>query len=96
MFLEDGPGLIDEMRRAIESGDAAALRLAAHTLKGNAAEFGATALSRLARDVEAIGAAGGVAGAAVLVGQAQDGLAQVRVALASLRDAVAAGARDGT
>ena len=39
-------------RAALEQGDADAVRRAAHTLKSNAATFGARALSEASRDLE--------------------------------------------
>jgi len=44
-FLGDAPGLVDSIRRGVESGDAEGVRRAAHTLKSNAATFGATELA---------------------------------------------------
>jgi HPt (histidine-containing phosphotransfer) domain-containing protein len=53
-FLEDSQDLVGTMRRALEGIDAASLRRAAHSLKSNAAGFGAMTLSALARDVETL------------------------------------------
>jgi signal transduction histidine kinase/DNA-binding response OmpR family regulator len=53
-FLEDSQDLVRTMRRALEGIDAASLRRAAHSLKSNAAGFGAMTLSALARDVETL------------------------------------------
>lgn len=51
-FLEEGPGMIAELRMAAEAGDAEALRRAAHSMKSNAITFGAVALAELARRIE--------------------------------------------
>jgi CheY-like chemotaxis protein/HPt (histidine-containing phosphotransfer) domain-containing protein len=51
-FLADATGLLAQMHQSLEGGDAATLRLAAHTLKSNSANFGATVLSDLCRDLE--------------------------------------------
>ncbi|MCG3191591.1 MAG: Sensor histidine kinase RcsC [Thermoanaerobaculia bacterium] len=51
-FSKDGSRLISEARRALGAGSAAEVRRAAHTLKANAATFGASALSARARDLE--------------------------------------------
>jgi len=40
VFLEDAPGLVEGVRRALDNGDAAAVYRAAHTLKGSAGNFG--------------------------------------------------------
>ena len=69
-FLNEGPRLFADLHKAVESGDAPALRLAAHTLKSNAATFGATALAELCQKLEAIGESGTVAGASELVARA--------------------------
>ncbi|MDQ3552876.1 MAG: response regulator [Chloroflexota bacterium] len=52
-FLADGPVLLGDMHRAVQSGDAALLRRASHTLKSNAAEFGARELTAVAAGLEA-------------------------------------------
>jgi CheY-like chemotaxis protein len=53
--LEESPRLIDEIREAISSGDAPALRLAAHTLKGSIRYFGQGPAFRLAYQLEQMG-----------------------------------------
>ncbi|MFM2357228.1 MAG: hypothetical protein RLZZ528_2964, partial [Pseudomonadota bacterium] len=63
-FLDDGPGLVARLEQAVAANDADALRRAAHTLKGSAADFGATTLASLCREIEALGRAGEVATAA--------------------------------
>ena len=62
-FLEDSQELVSTMRRALAQGDRDALRRAAHSLKSNAASFGAMPLSNLSRDLEALAKAGGLASA---------------------------------
>jgi HPt (histidine-containing phosphotransfer) domain-containing protein len=51
-FADDAPALIAAAREGLERGDAAEVRRAAHTLKSNAATFGAHALSQLSRELE--------------------------------------------
>jgi len=51
-FLEDAPGLLQTLRQAHMSGDAAGFRRAAHTLKSNGNTFGALHLAELARELE--------------------------------------------
>lgn len=51
-FEESGPRLLEQMREAIDRGDPAATRAAAHTLKGTAASLGALRLSECARRLE--------------------------------------------
>ncbi len=54
-FLEDAPGLIREMRTALQARDAETFRRAAHSLKSNSATFGATRLSIMAKELEGLG-----------------------------------------
>jgi len=62
-FLEDSRDLVQTMRRALDDRDVDSLRRAAHSLKSNAASFGATTLSTLARDLETLARSGVVDGA---------------------------------
>jgi HPt (histidine-containing phosphotransfer) domain-containing protein len=54
-FLEETPGLLYEMRLALEDGDSEVFCRSAHSLKSNGASFGATQLASLARDLEYMG-----------------------------------------
>ncbi len=54
-FLEDAPRLFNELKAAQEAGNADTFRRAAHSLKSNAATFGATQLSELAKELETLG-----------------------------------------
>ena len=84
-FLADAPGMLAEMRRSLERGDAATLRRAAHSLKSNTADFGATALSDLCRELEMMGKTGVLEGAAQKLASVEAEWAQVRAALESQR-----------
>jgi len=55
IFLEDAPNLIVQMENALAVKEAEAFRRAAHSLKSNAATFGAAQLSILARELEGLG-----------------------------------------
>ena len=57
-FLEDGARRLSELHTALEVQDADTFRRAAHTLKSNAATFGATELAGLAKELEDLGRAG--------------------------------------
>ena len=85
-FFADAPQMLLDMRQALESGDVAVLHRAAHSLKSNSAEFGGMTLSNLCRDLEAIGKAGTLDGAAELVAQAEAEYEKVRVALEAARN----------
>ena len=54
-FLEDAPKMIAEMKAALASGNAETFRRAAHSMKSNAATFGAVGLSALAKELEMLG-----------------------------------------
>ncbi|MER9259445.1 Hpt domain-containing protein [Mesorhizobium sp. M0619] len=51
-FLEESPLLVEQMRRAAESGDRSGLGRAAHTLKSSARDFGANQLAALCAAME--------------------------------------------
>jgi signal transduction histidine kinase/DNA-binding response OmpR family regulator len=51
-FLADTPGLVTAARAGLESGDVEEVRRAAHTLKSNAATFGAHELAERSRALE--------------------------------------------
>jgi HPt (histidine-containing phosphotransfer) domain-containing protein len=77
------------MRQAVERGDAAGLRLAAHSLKSNSADFGAMTLSNLCRELEGLGKAGRLDGAAEKVTQAEAEYERVKAALEAVRNGYA-------
>jgi HPt (histidine-containing phosphotransfer) domain-containing protein len=54
-FLDDAVTQMNEMKSALKGGDAETFRRAAHSLKSNAATFGATDLQALARELEMMG-----------------------------------------
>ena len=54
-FLDDAPKLIDQLKSALAASDTDAFRRAAHSLKSNAANFGAQHLSELAKELETLG-----------------------------------------
>jgi CheY-like chemotaxis protein/HPt (histidine-containing phosphotransfer) domain-containing protein len=57
MFLAEAPKLVASLYEAVDRADGDGLHRAAHTLKSNAATFGASELERLARCVEEAGRA---------------------------------------
>ncbi len=62
-FVAISPGLITEADAALAAGDAAALRTAAHTLKGSGRTIGAERLGEACATLEACAAAGDLTGA---------------------------------
>jgi two-component system, sensor histidine kinase and response regulator len=63
MLVTDGRGLMEQIRTASASGDALAVGLAAHTLKGMISNFCAPAAHATAFEVEKIGKGGDLAAA---------------------------------
>ena len=85
-YLETTPPLLEQMQQSLISADAAAFRLAAHTLKSGSADFGAMTLSALCAQLEEMGKAADMDGAAPLVARALELYQQVEVALIAVRD----------
>jgi two-component system, sensor histidine kinase and response regulator len=77
LYLEDAPLRVEQMRTAIGGGDAAALRIAAHSLKSSSATMGAERLSALSREIETLARGGTTVGAAPLLASAEDEIARV-------------------
>lgn len=63
VFLADLPGRIEQLRKAIASGTAPAIKSAAHALKGSSGTVGAVMLSGLCGQLEANARAGSTDGA---------------------------------
>lgn len=61
-FIDIAPGALADIRHAIDTHDADALRLHAHTLKGSSANVGATELPALCLTLETQGKDGQVTG----------------------------------
>ncbi len=80
-YLEDAPQLIAEMKRALTANDVDSLRRAAHTLKSNSANFGATTLTALAKELEHNAREGNLNGAREKIARVENELAQVTAAL---------------
>ncbi len=84
IFFKSAARHFADLRRAVDQHDAPALRRAAHSLKSNSRQFGATALAGLCRDLELQGRAGQFEGAAEKIAQAEAAYAIVRAALEQL------------
>ncbi|RIK75689.1 MAG: hypothetical protein DCC68_20815 [Planctomycetota bacterium] len=82
-FLDECPGLIEDIRGAIERRDGSALQLSAHRLKGSMRYFGATRAFDQAYILESLGREGDLQAAA-------EPLAAVRQEIAGLRPALEA------
>ncbi len=80
-FLDDAPRLLNAMRDALDTNDAGALHLAAHTMKSTSALFGATALAALCEMLECRSAADLMSGAREQVDEIRDAYADVERAM---------------
>ncbi len=84
-YVADMPQQLAAIRRALEVGDAEAVRRAAHSLKSNSATFGALGLSQLCRELEERGRTGSLDGAADLVARVEAAYGEVEPALRAVR-----------
>jgi HPt (histidine-containing phosphotransfer) domain-containing protein len=84
-YFADTPRLLATMRQALATGDACALRRAAHTLKGSSGSFGALRLASLCRDLEARAGAGAFADARNVLAQVEAEYARGKPALTAAR-----------
>src|SRR5262249_47284212 len=84
-FLEETPRLMDVLRRAFATGDAAKVRLAAHTLKGSTSVFGASTLRRAFQTLEDSARMGDLADLEPVLAQID---AQLPLLQAALRECV--------
>jgi HPt (histidine-containing phosphotransfer) domain-containing protein len=86
-FLEDAPQLLVQLDQYVAVQDAEGMRRIAHSLKSNAADFGAARLSNLCKELEMAGKAGVLDGAAQLSAQIRAEYDRVEVALQAVRQA---------
>jgi CheY-like chemotaxis protein/HPt (histidine-containing phosphotransfer) domain-containing protein len=84
-FLEDAPQLLDDLRQALAEKNPASVRLAAHSLKSNGAEFGATTFADLCLQLEMLGKSGQLAGAEALLTHVKEEFEKVKSALEAIR-----------
>jgi len=81
LFNDECPRLVESIRGALDSGDAAALTHAAHTLKGSAANLGAANTREAAHGLEALGRGGDLGAGEPAWGRLQRALADLEVVL---------------
>ena len=74
LFMTECPGMISAVRSAIDASDAAALRRAAHALKGSVANFAAPRPVEAARRLEKLGIDGDLSGAEAAFHELEDAL----------------------
>ncbi len=63
IYMQKSPGLMENLRQAISTGNASAVEFAAHSLKSANANMGALELSALCRELEQLGRSGSIEGA---------------------------------
>ena len=82
LFRQEAEELLDRLRRAVDSDDAAEVREAAHKFKSVAGNVGAEALAEMCAHLEMLGLERRMAGAADLLAQVRDEHRRVTEALA--------------
>ena len=88
LFLDDCPKLIEQMREAIQESNPEGLQMAAHTLKGSVSNFGATLAVQAALDLETMGKAGDIGGAAGALIILEKEIDRVRKELISFKEEI--------
>lgn len=85
MFIGEVPGQLATLEEALTKGDAGAIRLTAHTLKGTGGNFGASRMHALASAIEEKGRSRSLEGAAATFVQLRAECVRVREALEAVR-----------
>jgi len=83
-FLDDAPRMLRELREGIAEQNAPRVHLNAHSLKGNAADFGALRLAELCLQLERLGKSGQLHEAKALLSQIEGEFPRVDAALRQL------------
>jgi HPt (histidine-containing phosphotransfer) domain-containing protein len=83
MFRSDYPSSVRRVERALRRGDGEALREAAHALKGSIATVGSKAGRDLAAELEQMGRAGRLDGAAAVLERLRETLALLETSFAA-------------
>lgn len=86
-YLDDASAQLAAVRAAVDTADADALVLPAHSLKGNSANVGALALAEQCRALEELGRSGSLDGAGARLDEAAAEYERVREELLALRGA---------
>jgi len=84
-FIAEAPGMLKDLREGLATADANRFRRAAHSLKSNAATFGATRLAEIARQLEHGGFASGADQAAATVAALESEFSKVAETLTKLK-----------
>jgi two-component system sensor histidine kinase/response regulator len=81
LFLTDVPPQLVALKEALEAGDARSVGRVAHTLKGSSGNMGATRMTTICSELEAVGASGDLSRAPELLERLEEEFGRVRVAL---------------
>jgi HPt (histidine-containing phosphotransfer) domain-containing protein len=81
VYLQDSQDSLAAMRRACEEGDTRVIARTSHALKGSSANLGAHGVVTLAKELEALAAAGDVGAAPGVLGRLEAELQRVEEAL---------------
>ena len=92
-FLADTPKKLSLLRRAVAEKDAGVLALVAHSLKGSLALIGAHKAAGTARNLQAMGRLGNLAGAAAEFGVLETEFEDLRLELLALHGKSAAASK---
>ena len=84
-FLEDAPKMIAEIRSGLAANNTDTFRRAAHSMKSNAATFGASQLAALAKELEMLGKENRLAETGDRLNALEEAYASVRDELAGLK-----------
>lgn len=90
VFLDDYPVRLEEVRAAVTSGEADALRRAAHTIKGAVGTFSEIGAYEAALRLETMGREGDLGDAGVVLATLEGELRSIREVLEHLADTAAA------
>jgi len=81
IYLNNTPDSLKTLKQALDEGDSAAVQLAAHTLKSSSANLGATNLSDICRQLEAVATSKNLEGGHTLYGEISSEFKTVSAAL---------------
>jgi CheY-like chemotaxis protein len=85
-FLDQIPGQVERLRDGLERGDVDEVRREAHTMKANAAAFGAPALAERCRELETAAKDGALERGSELLGRIEEELGRVVRELERVRE----------
>ena len=84
-FLEEAPGMLADLRIALDAGDSDGFRRAAHSIKSNANVFGAQSLAATAQELELMKVSGATPEVEALITRLEADSARASDALTELQ-----------